>query len=278
MKNKLCIYHANCADGFGAALAVKMLLDNHNDFDYHASNYGDTPPDVTGKEVIIVDFSYPRAVLIEMDHIADSLIVIDHHETAQERLKGLDFCHFDMSKSGAVLTWEYFSPVPVPSFLQYIQDRDLWRWELPQSKEFSAGLKAIPMEFNNWIIHFTDIGVDALIEIGSHILAYESKLIKKVIKGGFRLVNLCGYVVPIINTNVMISEIGNELSLNHPFAIMYFDLPDRRIFSLRSSKHNPDWAHVGTIASEFGGGGHKHSAGFFIEEGVIGTPGLMGFM
>ena len=98
--------------------------------------------DVKGKNVIIVDFSYPRDVLIKMAEDADSIIVLDHHKTAEENLKGLDFCIFDMTRSGAVMAWEHFhGKGNTPLLFQYIQDRDLWQWKLPQSKEFSAGLQ-----------------------------------------------------------------------------------------------------------------------------------------
>ena len=33
--------------------------------------------------------------------------------------------------------------------LQYIEDRDLWRWALRESREFSAGL-GIPHDFQNF--------------------------------------------------------------------------------------------------------------------------------
>ncbi len=53
IKNKLCIFHKDCADGFGAALAIRTLLDK-GDFEYYASHYGDPIPDVKGKDVYIV--------------------------------------------------------------------------------------------------------------------------------------------------------------------------------------------------------------------------------
>ena len=59
--NVLCIYHGNCADGFGAACVVRHALGPQVTF--HAGHYGAPPPDVTGKHVILVDFSYPRDVL-----------------------------------------------------------------------------------------------------------------------------------------------------------------------------------------------------------------------
>jgi hypothetical protein len=61
----LCIYHGNCADGFGAAWVVRRFFGAGN-VDFHAGIYQDAPPDVAGREVIITDFSYKRPVLEQM--------------------------------------------------------------------------------------------------------------------------------------------------------------------------------------------------------------------
>ena len=55
----LVIYHANCTDGFGAAYAAWKLLGDRAD--YHPAKYGEAPPDVSGKNVVVLDFSYDNA-------------------------------------------------------------------------------------------------------------------------------------------------------------------------------------------------------------------------
>ena len=100
----LCIFHKSCADGFGAALAVKVYFDQlGKECEFLPAHYNDPVPDVTGKNVIIVDFSYSREVLLKMEKQADTIVVLDHHVTAQKELEGLSFCHFDMNKSGPML-------------------------------------------------------------------------------------------------------------------------------------------------------------------------------
>lgn len=54
MKPDICIYHGGCADGFTAAWAVWKRWP---DVEFVAGIHGDPPPDVTGKHVLIVDFS-----------------------------------------------------------------------------------------------------------------------------------------------------------------------------------------------------------------------------
>jgi len=263
--NNLCIYHKKCADGFGAALAVKLYFDSIDQTcEFIPAHYGDTPPDVKGKSVYIVDFSYPRDALITMNIEANHLTVIDHHKTAQAALEGLDFCTFDMSKSGAVLTWEYLHDEPVPLLLQYIQDRDLWSWEMDNSKAISAALKSLPMDFDTWACHLND--VLRLSMRGEIILDHQNHEVQGIINQDIPLVEIAGWMVPCVNTSTHISEVGNQLSQGHAFAAMYFETADKRVYSLRSAKDGID---VSAIASQFGGGGHFHAAGFSVEKSNI---------
>ena len=74
----ICIYHGNCADGFGAAWVVRKAL---GDIEFVGAKYQEAPPDVTGKDVVMVDFSYKRPVLLEMAEKANSILILDHHNT-----------------------------------------------------------------------------------------------------------------------------------------------------------------------------------------------------
>lgn len=269
LDNGICIYHKNCPDGFGSALAVKKYCElNHFNCEYVAANHGDTPPDVDGKNVIIVDFSYKRPVLEKLKEKANGLIVIDHHISAQKDLENLDYCLFDMEHSGAVLTWKTLFPNKnIPQLLLYIEDRDLWNWELVDSKELSSGLRLIPMDFEAWNYYLNDQNLNQLIEKGRAIVEYENQKIERITKSELEIITLDGYQVPIINTTQLISEIGNALCQEYPFAVMYFETKDKRIYSLRSQGENG--VDVSMIASKFGGGGHRNAAGFSIEKPQI---------
>ena len=264
--NFLCIYHKNCADGFGAALAVKIYCEQQGyPCEFVAAQHGDTPPQVTDKHVLIVDFSYSRDILIALTEQALSLKVIDHHKTAQEQLAGLDNCVFDMTQSGAVLTWHtLLGDQPLPKLLAYIQDRDLWQWLLPDSNAVSAALSTLPKQFEQWHPYLEDSKISSLIDQGNAIVLYQQQQIDKATKGGKAcLTEIAGYTVPCINATHLISEIGEQLAQGHPFAALYFETTDKRIFSLRSAKDGID---VSAIAQQFGGGGHFHAAGFAVDK------------
>ena len=87
MENIICIYHGNCADGFTAAWAVWKRFPNA---EFHAGVYGEDPPDVSQKRVILVDFSYKPDVLREMSRKAESMLILDHHKSAMEEIKNYE--------------------------------------------------------------------------------------------------------------------------------------------------------------------------------------------
>lgn len=66
-------------------------------------------------------------------------------------------------------------------------------------------------------------------------------------------------LIPTANSPVLISEVGNKLCQGHPYSMVYFDKDNMHHVSLRSDEHGLD---VSEIAKTYGGGGHKHAAGF----------------
>ena len=214
---------------------------------------------MAGEAVIIADFSYPLPILRDLAASAQSLVVLDHHKTAEPYLVGQpEFeTRFDLEKSGAVIAWEYaFPEQPVPDLLRYIQDGDLWRWELPASREVSAALGSYPYDFRVW----QDLTIDRLREEGVAILRYQNQQIARLLdRAG--LEDFAGHRVPVLNTSVWQSELGNQLAQGHPFAVLWYETSGERVYSLRSTDQGID---VGSLARSLGGGGHRNAAGFRI--------------
>ena len=253
------IYHADCTDGFGAAYSAWKQLGNRSE--YHACKHGTTPPDVKGKVVAILDFSFDNATTKQMIKEADSLIIIDHHKSAMVELHDISNTIFDMTKSGAMLAWEFFHPgKEPPKFIKYIQDRDLWKWELEYSKEFSAAFDMVPFEFEEFEKFEDDSVFDDARKRGSFILAYSKTVVKKVCeKASLRKIG--GMDVMVVNASHWMSEIGARLAPDCDFAmIWYWDHEDKMTkVSLRAFHDTVD---VSEVSKQFGGGGHKKAAGF----------------
>lgn len=266
----LCIYHANCADGFGAAWAVRKAF---IETEFYPGVYQNPPPDVTDRDVILVDFSYKYDVLVGMMNKANSLLVLDHHKTSAEDLTKLptvsalsDFVLttvgvlFDMNRSGAGITWDFFHPTqPRPALIDHLEDRDLWRFKLPRTREIQAAVFSYPYDFAVWDrLMATDVA-----ELAAEGVAIERKHFKDIdelLTVVTRHMRIGGHVVPMANLPyTLTSDAGHKLSLDNPFAGCYWDTPDGRVFSLRSREGGFD---VSEIAKQYGGGGHRHAAGF----------------
>src|SRR6185503_5364670 len=148
----LVIYHGGCADGQGAAAAFYTRSPNA---EFFAASYGKPVPDVSGREVYMLDFSYPRATVESMCATAVSVTIIDHHKSAMLDLQGLELPNlvqcFAMDRSGAVLTWEWCWPGrKVPQLLEHIQDRDLWQFKLYFTRPLSAWLYSLEFDVSQW--------------------------------------------------------------------------------------------------------------------------------
>lgn len=248
------LYHAECADGFGGAWAIWRKFP---DATFIPVKHGTPPPpDLKKQRVVIVDFSYDRATLETMARQTESLQVLDHHITAEKALAGLPYAYFDMKKSGAVLAWEWAHEQPVPWILNYIQDKDLWTWALPSSREINAAIASYPFDFQQW----GNFKQQDLEREGRAILRYEHELVGKLAAQSV-LVEFQNAVVPCVQSAVLTSQIGERLSADAPFCIIWHDRDGRRYFSMRSREDGTD---VGAIAASFGGGGHTHAAGFSI--------------
>ena len=75
---------------------------------------------------------------------------------------------------------------------------------------------------------------------------------------------IAGQIVPVLNSSVHHSEIGEALGEGVPFVAIYHDEPGgRRAWALRSRfGSDPVAVDVAGVARQFGGGGHRASAGF----------------
>lgn len=248
------LYHAECADGFGAAWAIWKQFPAARFVPVKHGN--PPPPGLQNQRIVIVDFSYARDTLQEMAAMTDSLVVLDHHITAEKALAGLPYAYFDLKKSGAVLAWDWAHDRPTPWLLEYIQDKDLWTWALPLSREINAALASHPFDFQLWDT-FTQKELE---QEGRAILRYEHEIVNKLAAQAV-LVEFQGATVPSVQSAVLTSQIGERLSAEHPFCLIWHDRDGRRYYSMRSRE---DGADVGAIATSFGGGGHTHAAGFSI--------------
>ena len=268
------IYHDNCSDGFCAAWVARKA---YPDAEFLPYWYGKKiPSNLEGSRVFVLDFSFPRQD-IEVLLSKTDLTLLDHHKTALENLSGLDPSRIilDMNKSGGRLTWDYFFPgKPAPWLVDYTEDRDLWKFTLQESRAVSAGIKSYPYDFVLWDSWTAgdnyDLGWKMLAQEGRPILRYQDEIIKTAVANAVEF-ELADYKILAVNSTVLVSEIAGELAKGRPFGAVYFVRADSKTqWSLRSDENGVD---VSEIAKAYGGGGHKHAAGFELEQKMGEEPG-----
>jgi oligoribonuclease NrnB/cAMP/cGMP phosphodiesterase (DHH superfamily) len=261
----LVIYHANCADGFSAAWCFWRKYGTQAD--YVPGVYGAAPPDVTQRNVYLVDFSYPHDVLARMLHAAQRVTLIDHHKTAIEASYGLLSSglhrYIDLDRSGATLAWDFLFPHEQrPPLLGHIEDRDLWRFSLAGTQEIQAYVFSHPYDFGTWDTLMTADAVQLLqmTAAGAAIERKHHKDVAELVAVCRRRMTIAGFDVPVASLPyTMTSDAGEMMANGEHFAACYWDTPDARSFSLRSRENGMD---VALIAQQYGGGGHQHAAGF----------------
>jgi len=274
--NTLIIYHADCSDGFCAAWvarkAITPKLGEHDSLYFLPAYHGDplpNPMEYAGKDVYILDFSYKGRQLEEICKHANRVVLLDHHETAEKELadfQGKISIVFDKSKSGARLTWEhFFHDTRVPWLVRYTEDRDLWKWQLIDSKPVNANLRSHLQDFDLWDTLETLPESNRIwgefVDEGKAILRDQERVITSLAYRAYEI-ELAGHKVLCLNTPIYQSEIGAILAEDRPFGATYFETATHRIYSLRSTEQG---INVAEVAKQFGGGGHAHAAGFKIK-------------
>lgn len=297
----LVIYHANCADGFTAAWAVRQAMDA----DFHPAVHGAAPPDVAHRDVVLVDFCYPPAVLQELRKKARSVLVLDHHKSAeadlpacasgaldaltvfrmdapewtapkswqyfqgcvyQDQCEGAPYANvyalFDMNRSGAGIAWDFFHPgVSRPELIDHVEDRDLWRFALSGTREIQAAVFSYPYEFDVWDLLATT-PMETLRAQGVAIERKHHKDVAELVQVAKRHMVIGHYNVPVASLPyTLASDAGHLMAKGQPFAACYYDKDGGRVFSLRSTEQGVD---VSEVAKLYGGGGHARAAGFTV--------------
>jgi oligoribonuclease NrnB/cAMP/cGMP phosphodiesterase (DHH superfamily) len=271
----LVIYHGKCSDGFGSALAAYTYFKptdgknkNGKMVEYFGASFYQAPPDVTGKNVIICDFSYKSAVTATLLEQASKLVILDHHKSAESELKSVPDENkiFDMTHSGAYITWRYFfGNTPVPTGILYIEDNDIWTKKMPMTREVTSYIYSLPFEFTEYEKILDDVFLTNIaMQVGTGMVKQNDIYISQALMHccpKFVAVGSTYYFVVHCNSTVLKSEIGNTCLtkfMNADFSTIYSVGDDEFFFSMRSMD---DRADVSLIASKFGGGGHRNASG-----------------
>lgn len=262
-KKPVVIYHGDCSDGFGGAYAAWKKFGKKAE--YFGLKHGwSLPQEYSGREIYFIDI-VPSEPVFKQLLKNNRVIALDHHISAQKLVRMANDYRYAINNSGSVVAWKYFHPdKPAPRLLKHIEDTDLWKFKLKNTREIFARLQFVDYDFKKW-----DKFAKALenpksrrsaIEKGELILEYERRIVRRLVDNA-ELVKFEGYKTYAVNSPILESEIGAALVKKlSPIAIIWRQKNGKKVFSLRSNGK----VDVSKLAKRYGGGGHKASAGFNI--------------
>lgn len=246
------------------------------DADYRPRNHEDTieAKHYDGTQIAYVDIAPPNEELIELSEIAAQIILLDHHVSSRDRIeadlrvenaldgRGHDI-RFDLSNSGAVLAWKYFQPdEPIPDLLRYVEDQDLWNWELPRSQEVNAAIGSYPLSFEVWD-ELARRDIHSLADEGEPLVRAKRTEVARALHKAAPLV-IHNRRVEAVNASAHRSAIGHELAKRALFGEEWgcaYHITGNRVSATLYSIGDLD---VASVAISLGGGGHKNAAGFSV--------------
>ena len=267
-KKIIVLYHDDCPDGFSAAWTAWKKFGDRAVY-MGLSRQLPPPEGLNGKEIYLLDFTYDVEKMKEMVGSNKSVVVIDHHVSAADAVKVATDHLYDNSHSGATLAWVYFhKDKKMPQLLRYIEDRDLWRFSIPDTTTVCASVDLYDYSFKNWDKLARELEEPEMRERhilqGRIVAKYEKKVSEMLVDHNAQLVDFEGYQIYCVNApHVFASLIGSILcNKKPPIGIIWSQNHDGIAVSLRSDGS----VDVSKIAEKYGGGGHKSSSGFSIKK------------
>ena len=278
-KSIIVLYHAHCPDGLASAWVAKQrfaesavytaikrgegfpLFTNINGEELSKEQYSDI-------EIYLLDFSFTKEENMHIESISKKFVIIDHHISSKSDVESVEKHVFSLEHSGCYLAWQYFYPSePIPLLLQYISEGDIFKFRLADHENYMPAIYGRELNFENIDIlndmMNSEEGRDKLKEQSELLKNYEKKILAAALDS-VHMIEFEGVVMPAVNVCLPMDERSDLLHSIYtqypPVAMSYrWDDGEWKV-SLRS---NGDFDCI-IIATKYGGGGHKSSAGFAV--------------
>ena len=244
--------------------------------------------DMKEMELFIVDYSFPVRHLQEYISVFKSILVLDHHKTAIDEytehyevkeggfgwmfINPSNNCRivFSNKESGAKLSWMYFHGeyIEVPDYIELINDYDLWKFNLENTRKFDYGLKLQDISSFNVLDTLMNSYKYDIISTGGKYERMHLARIEKIVKAN--IIEVCltisgkQYKCGLVNAY---PDIRNEIcdhvikTLGYDAAISYNIYSSTEVSCSLRSKESLDSSGLSKM---YGGGGHKNSSAFRI--------------
>eukprot|EP00005_Dracoamoeba_jomungandri_P012389 CAMPEP_0174271404 /NCGR_PEP_ID=MMETSP0439-20130205/47771_1 /TAXON_ID=0 /ORGANISM="Stereomyxa ramosa, Strain Chinc5" /LENGTH=327 /DNA_ID=CAMNT_0015361383 /DNA_START=1410 /DNA_END=2390 /DNA_ORIENTATION=+ len=216
------LYHSPCPDGAFSALAAYLYykhLPNINIEYYPHSTYEEFVLEentniTTNSDVYLVDYIGKENFILDLAKKVKRVTLLDHHKTSFDRISewlatnqipdNLRI-HLEYSKSGATVCRYHFlnkahkKPLFDPeneeklnTLYDYIEDNDLWRRSLENSKEFSVGIREKGIHYDikqnpSLFLQLLQLDAEKLIALGKKHMSQEQALIDRDLANSFQV-------------------------------------------------------------------------------------------
>jgi uncharacterized protein len=297
----IVITHGGCQDGTAAAWVVRQYLnrDEQKNIRYVFATGRDlnkdllstkwkdsngiiypalTLDDFRDTDVYILDYMYPIDQIKRIPY--KTLTVIDHHHGNKEVLeecKRLDDGYlkvkvfFDERYSAAGLAWRLLmkdGDSTIPWWIEYIQDRDLFKFSLPHSREINDAMYNLKYRsFSKFdeLNTFTAEQKERFIGQGLIISNVKTEIIQGIVRNAYKCI-FEGHNVYVVETGVLVSEVGESLYTTYEKSCdfvmcIYYDFKMKE-FKCRLRSHKESSIDLSLVAKRYGGGGHRCAAAF----------------
>jgi len=236
--------------------------------------------------VMFIDFCPSEDTMASvLNNVMCRVVVLDHHESHKDlmfnyHMQVNTFAYYSDKLSGVGLVHEYLYGADqagnMPVVLASIQDRDLWQFKYSNTKDICAALDStgnIPRDFVSWRIAMNNFPnaaykgsilnkdfrarCDKVADTAMHLTICTGKMGKDI--------GLYAFTAYVVNaTYEYASEVGNVLVSRYNNAAIVWQYTERRDVKCSVRSNDESLIDAKTIAEAFGGGGHKHAAGFTV--------------
>ncbi|KAJ0106181.1 hypothetical protein Patl1_19508 [Pistacia atlantica] len=245
MKKSAVLYHYPCPDGAFAALAAHLYF----------------------KTSSLPSLFFPNTVYGPITPQQLPLHEIDH-------LYLLDF----VGPPGFV---QQIAPKVSRLLFDYIEDGDLWKWKLQNSKAFSTGLKDLNIDYNfqlnpSLFQQLLSLDAESVIRQGMVSLSHKQKLIEDTLDQSYEIALGSGafgrcLAVDAHSISELRSELGHQLAtksrnLNlRGIGAVVYRVPELENDKLvKISLRSVESEDTTPVSQEFGGGGHQNASSFML--------------
>lgn len=267
----LVMSHGRCPDGSCSRWAAERRLRDRAEY-FAAFHYCDLP-DVTGRNVAILDFAIRRSDLLQIMEHANSVIVLDHHVTSFTEIGDLDCVDVGQhgNESGASMSWKFFQDDPLPFIVEHVRMNDTFTWP-------SDDVRKISTEFMTWF-NEQDYSLDLyeefaspeiphrfgnLVEIGHQLRRHDMSAVERVASNSSPI-TVQGRPGRIVNCSYLRGEVATyfyeKMDVDIGVTYCYDELRDTTVFSLRAARES-GIDLTKTVKQVPGGGGHATACGF----------------